>query len=175
MATKPKAAASPADTIGRLIAERDRLREEHGLVAASPRALEEAAADVAKVVAALAARFEPPVALLAQGPGGYGDLAHFMGTHSPNEYQPVSPSAVLAWAAPDVLRTAIERDLAAAYQSLPEAMPAAAKASELARLDRRIGAVEAEIAATWWSATDAGMQVDVPDINGSALLGLAPT
>lgn len=172
MATKPKTAASPADAIARLISARDGLREERDLVAAAPRALEEAVADVDRVIEALADRFEPPVAILAQGAGGHGDLAHFMGAVSPQEYQPVTPSAVLAWAVPALLRTAIERDLGAAYAMLPAAMSTAEKAVELSRLDQRIGAIEAEIATTWWSAIAAGMALDPPDVSGAVLIGL---
>lgn len=169
---RAQAPASPADAIANLISRRDGLREQRQIVAAAPRALEEALADIPTTIAALAARFRPPVAFLARA-GGFGDLAHAVGAHSPNEYQPVTAAAVLAWASPATLTAALERDLTAAYEAMPAPMSTADKAAELRRLDAEIAKVETEIATTFWQAVDSGMQIPVPDVHGARLIGLA--
>lgn len=172
MATKPKT-SSPVDRLAALTGERDRLREQADLVRAAPRALAEAVADIPKVVEALVERVNLSVGFLAT-PGGWGDLVHAMGSHSPNEYAPRTAEATLAWAAPELLAAAIERDLVRAYEAMPTPMAAAAKATELKRLNDQIASVEVEISIAWWSAADSGLQLPPPDISGAVLIGLPP-
>jgi hypothetical protein len=166
--------SSTAEQIAELSARRERLREQMAMVQAAPRALAEASADVAKAVTELASRVEPQVAWLAQGPAGYADLAHALAAVTDHETRPVSPASFLAWAAPAVLAAAIERDLVAAYASLPAPMASAARQAELARIAKQLAGVESEVVATWWAAVDSGLQPPPPDISGAVLIGLDP-
>lgn len=169
--TKPKAAKMPADTLAALLAERDRLHEQRDVVRAAPKPLEEAETAIEGVVAALAARVDVPAGgWLAQGNGG--DLVVHL-ARQPADHSELTAATLMAWAAPDVLAAALRRDLATAMETLPSPMSTAEKAGELAKLDQRIAAVEAEIATTWWAATENGMTIDVPDVSGAVLIGLA--
>lgn len=174
MASKPKiSTSSPVDRLAALTAERDRLREQCDLIHAAPRSLDEARADVSKVVEQLAERLDLPVGYLAGGPTGHADLAHVMGANLP-DWPQLAPMAVLAWCAPQQLAAALERDLERLYEGLPTPMSGAAKADELLKLNRQIAEIEARISSEWWAASDLGMAPPVPDVSGPTLVGLAP-
>ena len=173
MATKNKAtAANPADTIGELVEKRDLLLEQRNLVAGAPRAFVESEADIAHVVGQLAAGVEIPVGRLGQGAAGVGELVHLLSRTDQQEYRSVTAAQLLAWALPDLLAQALQRDLELAYQALPKPMSSADRLSELAKLDRGIAATEADIASAWWQAIDAGMALDPPPVSGATLIGL---
>lgn len=174
MSKRTQAPASPADAIANLIARRDTLREQHAVVRAAPRAFEEALADVPRAIEALAARAAVPVGYLTKRAAGAGELAHALSRPATAEHAETLAGPLLAWLAPELLAAAIERDLAAVYAQLPEAMATDAKATELAKLDRQIAATEAEVASTWWAAIDGGMSLAVPEVSGAVLIGLSP-
>ena len=171
MATKRTVPASPAETIAQLTAERDQLRERRQVTAAAPRDIAEADADVARVVEGLRERADIPAGYLAQGPAGFADLIHHLSRH-PDPHDPLQPAVLLAWAAPDLMASAMRRDLERDYERLPAPMSTAARQAELTRLDQKIGAIEAEIAAVWWQGVDGGMAPEAPDVSGAVLIGL---
>ena len=172
MVTKIKyVAASPVERIAELTERRNHLAELKDLVAAAPRSVAEAEADIPKTIEMLASRCEPQTAWLGQGPSGFADLARQLG-QADVEYAAIPAAALMAWAAPELLSAALRRDLEASYSQLPAPMTSAAKHAELARLQGEIATVETAIAGAFWQATDSGLSLAVPDIDGGRLIGL---
>ena len=174
MAAKHVPGILSSETIVALEARRDLLAEQREIVAAAPRSLAEAQADIPKVIENLAGRVEWPVGHLAHSQSGFADLAHAIGRHASEQFQPDTPAVVVAWLAPEMVAAALKRDLAAVYETLPEPMTIAAKHAELAKLDGEIAKVEREIADIWWQAIDAGMSLAPPEVSGATLIGLSP-
>jgi hypothetical protein len=171
MAKSKTAVANPADRIADLVTKRDYLVELRDLTTAAPRALAEAEADISKTVEMLAARCEPQVGWLAQGPTGFADLARQMAQQD-SDYGPIPAAALMAWVMPVELAAALKRDLVAAYDAMPAPMTSSAKHADLARLQNEIAAVEGEISSTWRAAVDAGLSLAVPPVSGAVLIGL---
>jgi hypothetical protein len=181
MATRAKTkTAGPADIIGNLKAQidelqhqREDLREQRATVASAPRAFSEAAADIDRVVTATAERGgEIPIAWLASGVHGWADLSALLApaTLDP-EYPPIAPAALLCRIIPTAVSDWLKRELEAAYQRLPDAMPATERTAALADIDRQIDSIDRELAALFWSAIDAGLELPLPEIPARALLG----
>jgi len=163
-------ATDPVTELAGLAARREELREQRTLVEATPRPYAEAEPDVDRIVELAAAQVNASLAPVAAGTRGYADVL-FNLTRQDDPIAP-APIAVLAAVAPELVREFLAHRLRDAYADLPEPMPAAARAVELAKLDRAIAAAERQAAEVWWRTVDAGMTIDPPDLPGEALLGL---
>jgi hypothetical protein len=117
---------------------------------------------------------QPGLGRLAQRPGQAAAVASTLCNTFNDRAPPPSGLAVLAWAAPDLARAALERDLRAAYTRLPPPIGDEERAAKLADLRRRITETESELVERWWKAGDSGLALPVPSVHGAALVGLQP-
>jgi hypothetical protein len=154
-----------------LVRRRAELREARETVLAAPRPPDEVSPDLALLVERAAARFEPPVGWLAQRQGEVGGVLERL-LPTTKDRAPLQPFALLCWAAPDLVRAALERDLDAAYGRLPAPVPAPERERRLAEINGEIDEAERAMATAWWGALDRGIQIEPPDVSGAVLIGL---
>jgi hypothetical protein len=157
--------------ISDLLAERDQLRERMELTEAAPRPLDEALPDLDELIKVTSARFTPATGWLAQRAGQAHAVASSLCDHR-SDREPVSAFSLLCWAAPDLVREGLERDLVATYDRLPAPLPSDERERRVSGLKVKITKIEREIADRWWAAMDGGLQLEPPDVHGAVLVGL---
>lgn len=146
------------------------------LLQARPRPLEEADADIRRMVARAGATIDPPLSYLAHRSDGNASQAvlHAIRRRSASEH-PGEPGAfeLACFLLPDAVTARLSEELRRTYERLPTPIASADFAAAEGKLQRELAAVEAEIASLWWSAADAGVDLPPPDVSVEALLGLS--
>jgi hypothetical protein len=109
-------------------------------------------------------------------PGDLADqLARAAGRLTASTALEPSPVNILAAAAPAMLLSWLEGQLAAEYAKMPAPLDARTRAARLAELEAELAKVQREMAATWWGAVDSGLQIEPPPaLSAWAALGLEP-
>jgi hypothetical protein len=184
MATKTKTkAAIPSDPVAvirdqltELQRRREELIERRSLIAASPRSLDEALADIPKLVAATAERAEIPIGWMAGSVSGWSSIATLLApqTGDATDFPAVPAAGLLCRILPDVVGAWVRQELEKAYENLPNPLSTAERDRQLAQVDRDLAAVDRKLSEIWWSATGNGIELPLVDVSPAALLGLEP-
>lgn len=146
------------------------------LLQARPRPVEEAEADVARMVASAGATIDPPLNYLAHRSDSNASQAVLRAIRqrsTPQHPSGSGPFELMCFFVPDLVTSRLSQELRRTYERLPKPISSADFAAAEGKLQRELAAVEAEIASLWWSAADSGVDLPLPDISVEGLLGLA--